>query len=36
MMGCESRVGGFMGFSNQTMLGELHQEFILINIVQRS
>ena len=32
----ENKDGGFIGFSNQTMLGELHREFILINIVQRS
>jgi hypothetical protein len=30
MMGGKNEDEGFLGFSNQTMLGELHREFILI------
>ena len=33
VIGGENEDGGFLGFSNQTMLGELHREFMLMNVV---
>jgi len=33
VIGGENKDEGFMEFSNQTMLGELHREFMLMNVV---